>query len=75
MTNVQAKRRTGSQVATEGFAALVEKLGMADAIRFVQLYDPGRGNYAEDRHQWLGALSPEEVARLMAAAELPPQSP
>jgi hypothetical protein len=62
-------RRTPAQLAAEGFAALVEKLGTADAVRFVQLYDPGRGDYTRDRRQWLDALSHDEVAGLMAQAE------
>lgn len=75
MTNTQSKRRTGSQVATDGFAALVEKLGMADAIRFVQLYDPGRGNYTIDRRQWLDAIVFGQPAQFMAAAESRRQPP
>jgi hypothetical protein len=35
-------RRNAAQLAADGFAALVEKLGMAEAVRFVQL-PPGRG--------------------------------
>ena len=46
-------RRTPAQRASEGFAILVEKLGMADAIRFVQLDDPGHGDYTQDRYRWL----------------------
>jgi hypothetical protein len=56
-------------VAAEGFAALVEKLGPADAVRFVQLYDPGRGDYTRDRTQWLAGLTHEDIAGLVAQAE------
>jgi hypothetical protein len=65
-------RRTPAQLAADGFAALVEKLGMADAIRFVQLYDPGCGDYTRNRGQWLGAATPEELAGLMSRAEALP---
>jgi hypothetical protein len=68
-TAAPTPRRTPAQLAAEGFAALVEKLGLADAVRFVQLYDPGRGDYTRDRHQWLGTLTHDEVAGLMAQAE------
>ena len=67
-TTVPTPRRTSAQVAAEGFAALVEKLGSADAVRFVQLYDAGRGDYTRDRWQWLAGLTHEEVAGLMARA-------
>jgi hypothetical protein len=68
-TATPAPRRTPAQLASEGFAVLVEKLGLADAVRFVQLYDPGRGDYTRDRYQWLGGLTHEEIAGLMAEAE------
>jgi hypothetical protein len=67
-TTTGAPRRTPSQIAAEGFAALVEKLGTADAIRFVQLYDPGRGDYTQDRGKWLGGLTQGELAEEMARA-------
>lgn len=62
------KRRTGAQIVAEGFAALIEKLGVADAIRFIRHYDPGHGDYTRDRHQWLDKLSLEDVSRLVANA-------
>lgn len=68
-TPAQRKRRTATQLAADGFAALVERLGMADAIRYVQLYDPGEGDYTRERQQWLDQLSHEEVAGLLAQAE------
>ena len=63
------KRRTRDQLAADGFAALVEKLGMADAIRFIQLHDQGQGDYTRERGQWLDNLKHEDVVKLMAKAE------
>jgi hypothetical protein len=40
------RKRTSMQLAADGFAAVVEKLGMADAIRYVQLFNSGEGNYS-----------------------------
>jgi hypothetical protein len=68
-TPTKPKWRTATQLAAAGFAALVDKLGMADAIRYVQLYDPGEGDCTRERHQWLDQLSHKEVASLMAKAE------
>ncbi|MBY0523154.1 MAG: hypothetical protein K2R98_07130 [Gemmataceae bacterium] len=59
------KPRTAVQLAADGFAALVEKLGIADAIRYVQLYHQGEGDYTRERHQWLDPLSLADVAKLM----------
>lgn len=69
MATVKMKRRTAAQLAADGFAALVEKLGLAEAVRFVQLYDHGEGDYTRERRQWLDSLRHEEVAGLMAEAE------
>ncbi len=68
-TPAETRRRNATQLAADGFAALVEKLGMADAIRYVQLYDQGEGDYTRERHQWLDKLAHQEVAGLMARAQ------
>jgi hypothetical protein len=60
------KRRNAAQLAAEGFAAVVQKLGMADAIRYVQLYDQGTGDYVRERLEWLDDLSHEQIVDLMA---------
>jgi hypothetical protein len=59
-------RRNAAQLAADGFAAMVEKLGMADALRYVQLYQQGAGDYTRERHEWLDEFSHHEVASLMA---------
>jgi hypothetical protein len=61
-------RRNAAQLAADGFAAMVEKLGMADAVRYVQLYHQGAGDYTRERHEWLDELSHDQVASLLAAA-------
>ena len=67
-STAQKRQRTPSQLAAEGFAALVEKLGVADAIRFLHVHDPGHGDYTRDRSQWLDNLDAEDVQRLVAKA-------
>jgi hypothetical protein len=68
---VNTKRRNPAQLAADGFAALVEKLGMAEAVRYVQLYHQGTGDYARERPEWLDAVSHDQVVNLMARAEKP----
>jgi hypothetical protein len=46
---MKTKQRTAVQITQEGFAALCDKLGMADAIRFIQLFDLGHGDYTLER--------------------------
>jgi hypothetical protein len=64
-----SKRRSAAQLAADGFAALAEKLGMADAVRYVQLYHQGAGDYTRERHEWLDEVSRDQIANLMAKAE------
>ena len=33
--------------------ALINTLGPVDAIRFIKIYDPGYGDYTNDRKNWL----------------------
>ena len=68
-TRPKTERRTAEQLSADGFAALVDKLGMADAIRYVQLTDHGSGNYTRDRARWLESLTHTDVAGLMAKSQ------
>ena len=43
--------RTPIELREQGFKALIETLGCADAIRFLKQFDNGSGNYTRDRHQ------------------------
>jgi hypothetical protein len=51
---------TQREVIQKGYEALVQALGPVDAIRFIQHFSPGKGNYTEDRHQWLDQVTSEE---------------
>lgn len=48
---------TPTELRKRGFKALVDALGYVDAVRFLQQYAPGSGNYTEERHQWLDQLT------------------
>ena len=65
----RTKHRDASALVADGFSALVEKLGMADAVRYVQLMEPNRGDYTRDRHEWLDNLSDDEIARSVKKAQ------
>lgn len=54
---------TQEQVRREGFDALLERLGPADTLRFLQQFDRGSGDYTVERQQWLGELTIDEIAR------------
>jgi hypothetical protein len=65
-SSTKQKRRNTAELAADGFAAVVEKLGIADAVRFVQLRDQGDGDYTSERGRWLDQFGHNEVAELMA---------
>jgi hypothetical protein len=54
---------TQEEVRREGLEALFERLGAADALRFLQQFAPGSGDYTAERGQWLDVLSVDEVVR------------
>ena len=56
------------QIRMEGWKALTERLGPAGAMRFMMQYDPGHGDYSQERHEIFGALTLDE---LLEAVEQP----
>jgi hypothetical protein len=51
---------TPTELRRKGFQALVDALGSVDAIRFLRQYDPGQGDYTQERHQWLDSLTMDD---------------
>jgi hypothetical protein len=45
--------KTLHQIQQEGLDVLVEKLGAVDTIRFLQIYEPGSGDWTKDRKKYL----------------------
>ena len=58
--------KTQFEVIKQGYDALINTLGVADTIRFIQYFSPGKGDYTKDRHQWLDNKSLEDVQKEMA---------
>jgi hypothetical protein len=45
-----------------------------DAIRFIQYFSPGKGDYTEERHQWLDQVTSEDfLAQMEQAKEAMPR--
>ena len=55
------KPMTIPEIRREGLQALLERLGPAGTLQFLQQYDPGHGNYTKDRHAWLDNLTVDDV--------------
>jgi hypothetical protein len=53
--------KTQQEVIRQGYQALVNSLGVVDAIRFIRHFAPGQGDYTNDRHQWLDQISREDI--------------
>lgn len=50
-----------SELRERGFRALADALGWVNAVRFLREYDPGSGNYTEERATLLPDLSLEDL--------------
>ena len=55
--------RTLDDIRTQGLAALRAKLGRAGMIRFLQQFDPGVGDYTEERREWTSKNSLDDLRR------------
>lgn len=56
-----ASLRPPAEVTRLGFAALSERLGIVDAIRFVQQFDLGQGDYLQEREHLLNGDTVESL--------------
>ena len=45
--------KTLNEIHKPGIDALVKVLGPVDAVRFLQIYDQGSGDYTKERKLWL----------------------
>jgi hypothetical protein len=61
------------QIRMEGWRALTERLGPAGAMRFMMQYDPGHGDYTQERHRIFESLTIDEL--LEAVEDAKPGSP
>jgi hypothetical protein len=56
------------ELRAQGFKALVDALGWANAVRFLRLFEPGLGNYTAERDallpDWDGATLVREAHTL-----------
>jgi hypothetical protein len=58
------------EIRAQGWKALTERLGVSGAIRFLLEYDPGHGDYVEERRELFADLTLDEaLARAHQRAE------
>lgn len=57
-------RRTLDEIYREGLQALRDRLGRAGMILFLQQFERGSGDYAQERHAWVDSTSLEDLRAL-----------
>ena len=45
------------EIKQQGYKALIDALGVAGTLRFLQQLGVGYGDYTKERHQWLDQLT------------------
>jgi hypothetical protein len=61
-----ASKKSLYQIRLEGWRALTERLGPAGAMRFMMQYDPGYGDYSQERHAMFESLTLDELVEAIA---------
>jgi len=46
-----------TEIRRQGYQALINALGVAGTLRFLQQLYVGYGDYTKERHQWLNQLT------------------
>lgn len=55
--------RALNDIRKEGLEALTNKLGPADMIRFLHMYDPGSGDFTKERQKLANKLTVEDLRK------------
>ncbi len=57
-------RESLEEIRLKGLKALRKALGRVGMIRFLQQFDTGRGDYAQERHAWVDQTSLDDLRSL-----------
>ena len=60
----KADARSMEEIRRIGMEALAEALGPVDAVRFLQSFDLGKGDYTKERTKWLNQSLDEIKAEI-----------
>ena len=58
--------KTLNEIHKQGIDALTKELGPVDAVRFLQIYDSGSGDYTKERKRWLKDDPDKYLASVLA---------
>jgi hypothetical protein len=48
------------EIRQQGYKALIDSLGVAGTLKFLQQLEVGYGDYTKERHQWLDRLTMDD---------------
>ncbi|WP_353572053.1 hypothetical protein [Candidatus Albibeggiatoa sp. nov. BB20] len=66
---MDTNQKADYEIRQLGFQALNKELGHVGALRFMQQFSRGEGNYVEDRHQWQQHYSVDSLAQAIMQSE------
>lgn len=58
---MSAEIRPLAEVNAQGTEILIREMGVVDALRFLNQFRPGSGDYTKERGRWLDKLSLEQI--------------
>lgn len=59
-----------TEIRQQGYKALINALGVAGTLRFLQQLGVGYGDYTKERHQWLDQLTIEDFRNYVKRKKL-----
>jgi hypothetical protein len=57
---------TPEEICRVGLEALRRELGLVGMIRFLQMFETGKGDYTAERHQWLDQMDLDTIVEEIA---------
>jgi len=58
---MSAEIRPLAEVNAQGTEILIREMGVVDALRFLNQFRPGSGDYTKERGRWLDKLSLDRI--------------
>ncbi len=71
MKTEQSEELADSELFWAGFEAVVEKLGISSATRFINMLGGGQGDYTAERRHWLDQVTLDELCTDIEARRPP----
>lgn len=66
---IDTRSMTQMEIYEKGLEILTREMGPVGMIRFLQMFEKGKGDCTKERHQWLDQLSIDDVINLTRAEQ------